>query len=202
MQKLKDLVIPGIAGILLACAIFSAFVMAPWSETITIYYPLPSGTSPITVNLTISEFTNPLGPGSEAELTATVTSEVDASNVVVQIDLSKAYPKWPSKGVDWISGNLTWNGNLTAGVPITLNARINATEIGYGKIVASAKWYGSSPSSYLGASDLLGIVVLDDEIWVFEDLHGDLPYWPSPDFQPPIWPSPEINSTIPYPPSE
>lgn len=209
MQKLKNLVIPGIAGILLACAIFSAFVMAPWSGLLTApsaptppsQWQLPPA-SPINIGLVLSNFTELYGLGSQANLTITVISNTSLSNVVVEIDISKGQWGWNSTGIKIIEGETLWIGNMTAEMPITWTIRINATEVGYGIIKATARW--DDYWTYRSPDKSLGIVVLENEIQVVKPIHLNelqsiIPPIPAPWFEPSIWPSPDINSTLPYP---
>ena len=194
----KKLAISGIAGVVIASLIITSVEMTPWSslEMMLGFPQVHIPASPIIVRLTISGFTEPRGIGSQALLTVNVTSSVNASNVVLQISLFKAHEIWSSKGIDLISENAAWNENLLANVPVIINALINATEIGYGRIVAEAIWYDSSSEHEYYSVDKLGIVVLEDEIVVIEDLGGALPLMFPPGYNPPIIPEPtDLNST-------
>jgi hypothetical protein len=157
---------------------------------------------PINVKLTISGFTEPKGIGSQALLTVSITSSVNASNVVLQLSLSKACEVWASSGIKVVSGVTSWSGDLIADVPVIINVVVNATEIGYGRIVAEATWDGLF-SVYLssreyGLRDIVGIIVLENEILVFEDYYGVLPIVFPPGFNPtPPGIPPDFNATIP-----
>jgi len=186
------LLISGLAGVGVACLIFTALVLPRSNLEMMLgstRTDLPL--SPINVRLTISGFTEPWGIGSQALLTINVTSSVKAVNVVFKISLRKAYEDWPSQGLELISGNTTWNGDLLANVSIIMSVKVNATQIGYGRIVAEVTWYDSSSEYEYYSVDQLGIVILEDEILVIEDLGGNLPHLFPPGSNPtPPWPSP------------
>lgn len=203
----KKLAVSGIASVLVASLIIASIATAPWCRPAKSGSPgsLPdfrfSPISPIIVRLTTSGFTKPRGIGSQGLLSINVTSSVNASNVILQISISKAYEDWSSKGIELVGGATTWDVHLLANVPVIVNIPINATEVGYCRIVAEATWYDSSSNYEYYSADQLGIVVFEDEILVVEDLGGNLPYLFPPDFQPPIWPEPtDLNWTIPMPP--
>jgi hypothetical protein len=186
------LLISGLAGVGVACLVFSALVLSRSNLEMMLGSPrtdLPL--SPINVRLTISGFTEPRGIGSQALLTINVTSSVEAANVTFEINLSKAYPDWPSQGIELICSNTTWKGNLLATISVVMNAWVNVTQIGYGKIVAAVVWYDPSSNWEHYSRDQLGIVVLEEEILVIEDLGGNLPHLFPPGSNPtPPWPSP------------
>jgi len=149
--------------------------------------------SPINVRLVTSGFTEPRGVGSQALLIINVTSSVDAANVSLKISIRKAYEDWPSQGIELISDFTSWEGDLLANVSVIFNpfATVNVTQIGYGRIVAEVTWYDSSSNWEHYSLDQLGIVVLEDEILVIEDVGGNLPYLLPPGSNPiPPWPSP------------
>jgi hypothetical protein len=160
--------------------------------------------SPINVRLITSGFTEPRGVGSQALLIINVTSSVDAANVSLKISIRKAYEDWPSQGIELISGFTSWKGDLLANVSVIFNpfATINVTQIGYGRIVAEVTWYDSSSNWEHYSRDQLGIVVLEDEVLVIEDLGGVLPD-PFPPGSNPILPTipPDFNGTLPNPPN-
>lgn len=202
------LLISGLAGILTACLIFTALVLPRSNLEMMLGSPSPPKELPpllpINVKLAISGFTEPKGIGSQALLTVSITSSVNASNVVLQLSLSKACEVWASSGIKVVSGVTSWSGDLIADVPVIINVIVNATEIGYGRIVAEATWgWDGLSSAYLisreyGLRDIVGIVVLEDEILVFEDYYGVLPivFPPGSNPTPPGIP-PDFNATIP-----
>jgi hypothetical protein len=168
MQEVKNLVIPGIAGILLACAIFSAFAVAPWASTTSnVNFPqMPPG--PLDVKLVISNLTEPFGVGSEGILTVIVTSTRNASNVIVQFDLLQVSSKRPM-GISFVGENLTtWSGDLRANVSMIFTTRIKAVEVGYAQIVATAKWSPLEGFQYT-ANDRVWILVQENDIQVSHD---------------------------------
>jgi len=187
MVKMK-LLVSGIAGVLVACLIFTAVLVAPWSrQVIPTHLPsefpgiqLPDNT-PITVNLTISNFIEPHGIGSKANLTLIVASVRNESDVSIQIGLGGSYNGWP-RGIDFIwpeeinfpsGGKLVWwRANLSANVPVTFSATIEAIKVGYASIEASATWYESTSSKYLTCdSKRLYISVYENDIFVEKDPH-------------------------------
>jgi len=198
----------GFTGILTACLIFTVLVLPLSNLEAILASPSPPKELPpllpINVKLATSGFTEPKGIGSQALLTVNITSSVNVSNVVLQISLSKAYEVWSSSGIKVVSGSTSWSGDLVADTPVIINVIINATEIGYGKIVAEAIW-PDRPSVYLASidhdlSDAVGIVVLQNEILVFDDYCGILPSVYPPDFNPPIFPAPSnVTGPLPYP---
>jgi hypothetical protein len=196
------LIISGLAGVIAACLIFSALFLSRSNLEMMLGSPSNSlPVSPINVKLTISELTEPRGIGSQASVTINVTSSVDAANISLKISLQKAYEDWPSQGVELISGFTSWKGNLYANVSLIFNsfATINVTQIGYGRIVAEVTWYDSSSNWEHFSYDQLGIVVLEDEVLVVEDLAGVLLHFFPSGFNPtPPFPvSPDFNATLP-----
>jgi len=188
------LIISGLAGVIAACLIFSTLVLSRSNIEMMLGAPNSSlPVSPINVRLITSGFTEPRGVGSQALVTVNVTSSVDAANVSLKISIRKAYEDWPSQGIEPLIGSVTsWNGDLSANVSVIIPfATVNATQIGYGRIVAEVTWYDSSSHWEHYSLDQLGIVVLEDEILVVENIGGALPYmfppgsnltlpWPSP----------------------
>jgi hypothetical protein len=209
MIKMKTL-ISGLRGVIVACLIFTAVVISPWSKSLsgttspTIppeWQNLPA--PPITISLALYNFTEPRGLGSQANLTITVISNTTLPDVVIEIDISKGQFGWNSTGIEFIEGQTLWIGNLTSDMPITWTIRINASEVGYGIIKVAARW--SNYWDYRLPDRSLGIVVLEDEIQVIEPLNLNAleslvpPVFP-PGFNPPTFPNPiNMNQTMLYP---
>lgn len=198
------LIAAGLAGIIAACLIFSTLVLSQPSLEMMLGYRSPSRlppASPINVRLVTSGFTEPRGIGSQALLIINVTSSVDAANVSLKISIRKAYEDWPSQGIELKSGFTSWKGDLLANVSVIFNpfATVNVTQIGYGRIVAEVTWYDPSSNWEHYSLDQLGIVVLEDEILVVEDLAGVLPHLLPPGFNltPPFSVPPDFNATLP-----
>jgi len=205
-----NLWISALAGVSVACLIFIIAAIAPWSALLV---PSSSLTpvvdkipppSPVTVRFSMSNFTEPKGPGSEANLTVTITSTANLSNVIISLSISKADALWSSKGIefDTLGGDIFRAVNLTAGSPITFSLKVKAVEVGYGRIYATARWNGSGQVTVkLDGSDqpwdVLGIAIYGKEILVLEDYLGVLPPLFPPGFK---WEPPESwkNWTIPY----
>lgn len=185
----KKLAISGIAGVLIASLIIASVKMAPWSELAKSFSSrispddqpilLNPTNADITVDLSISNFTEPLGPGSEANVTVTVISKKDVSNVTVKIAVSPIYMgqgTWPNitwtpigpQGVGLVDGNSTWMINLTANVSESATIRVKATEVGLGVITVTAVWW-ETQSTFYKSEGVLYIRVLQDNI-VVQDL--------------------------------
>lgn len=168
--------ISGITGVLTACLIIAAVVIAPWA-TISSFVNVPH-VEPgylgwaMSVRSFVSNLTEPLGIGSEGILTVIVTSTLDASNVVVQFATcsywSPAGDSWPV-GISFVSGNLTtWSGNLKANVSMIFNAKIRAIETCTSRLLVTAEWYASEGVCW-GVRDMLFILVQDNDIQVSHD---------------------------------
>jgi hypothetical protein len=184
MVIMTKLLISGVIGVAIACLIFIGVVASPWSELAKSFFspraypdtftvPIADNTT-LSVNLTISNFTEPLGLDSEADVTVKVISRKDMPNVKVQITLSPLYISqgaWPNitwtpigpQGIDFVDGNSTWIINLVANVSISFTTRIKAVEVGLGVIVATViEWETSS--TFYKSEDALYIRVLQDNI--------------------------------------
>jgi hypothetical protein len=184
MVTMTKLLISGVIGVAIACLIFIGIVAPPWSELAKSFFsPRVSPDIPtvpiadsatLSVNLTISNFTEPLGLDSEADVTVKVISRKDMSNVEVKITLSPIYigqGTWPNltwtplgpQGIDIVDGNSTWIINLSANVSFSATIRIKTTEVGFGAIIATAIWWETS-STFYKAEDALHVEVLEDNI--------------------------------------
>ena len=152
----KKIAFSATMGIILSSAIFMVITIVPWSEFTS--PPLDEApSSPMTINLYVSPFTEPQGLGSEANLKIEIASIEDASNVTAKINLPE--------GLSLVSGNLTWNGTLQANVSSSFDARIKATKLGNWTISATVKWY-LYEDSWVGAIDRATICVFEDRIIV------------------------------------
>jgi len=204
------LLIAGLAGVVVASLVFTSIVALPMrrqtaTSTSSTYLYGTMLPSPVTVSLFLSNLTQQSGVGSKYELTLVATSNISLSNVTLHIDLSKAEWEWASQGIELVSGDSTWTVNLVANVPVILHAIINATEIGYGKIEATATWPDST--KYSLAWDAIGIEVLQSKVltYTLEVPPGMLPPVRPPEldsgpgFIPAgVYPS-DVNFTLPYP---
>ena len=189
MKYPSRFVVYGVAGIFVACLIFTTTTMAPWSEFARSFFPSisPPEDQPtllnlintdIAVDLSISNFTEPLGPSSEANVTVSIVSKEDVSNVTVQITLSPIYVSegtWPNVtwipigtlGLDLVGGNLTWTVNLVANVSVSASIRIRATEVGFGVITGSALWW-ETPSTLYKNECVLYVQVVEENIIIYD----------------------------------
>ncbi|MEM2972446.1 MAG: hypothetical protein QW270_08540 [Candidatus Bathyarchaeia archaeon] len=157
---LKKIVLSITMGIAFSLAIFTVLTIMPCTQPTTPQpSPLSEGVplSAINITLHISQFTEPQGLGSEANLTIEIVSIEDASNVMVNVSLPE--------GISLLEGDLAWTGNLTANVSSSFNLRIKAVEVGNWTISATAMWYLTSNSWY-GDIDRMCICVFEDRIVV------------------------------------
>jgi len=168
--EVKKFVLPGMAGVLLACAIFFASIAVPSSKPAMVYY-IPDWERfrnlPVNIHLNASDFTESLIEGSEAELTVTIKSKNGLTNAIVEIVLVEAWPTRYSKGVTFNDGRLrwSWSGNIVANVSVDFNLGVVATEVGYSTVYALISWHDLSGNSYC-IEDALWVLVLEDEIIV------------------------------------
>lgn len=181
------LLILGLVGVAVACLIFIGVVVPPWSELAKSFsqrvlpdtqtVPIADNTT-IVVDLSISNFTEPLGLGSEANVTVSVISRKDMPNVQVQITLSPLYigqGAWPNitwtpigpQGIGLVDGNSTLIINLTANVSESATIRVKATEVGIGVIDVTAIWW-ETLSTFYRSEDALYIKVLENNIEVYD----------------------------------
>ena len=169
------LVICGIIGILSALPVIGTMNLIPWAEPTAeskpvVYYspslPLRYHAWPLnTLNLTMSNFTDPLGVGSLSLITVAIKSPYDVDNATVRLDLLQALSDQPI-GLSFVDENLTtWNVNLGANVPVSLQAKIETTEIGSARILATATWYDDL-EGYIKVSDALWVSVLENDTQV------------------------------------
>ena len=171
----KRLAIYGIVGILGALPIIATMTLAPWTETVAksetmVYYSpsLPSGYRiwPLNMlNLTIADFTGPRGVGSQALVTATIKSPYDILNATVKIDLLPASSDQPI-GISFVEGDsMRWIVGFDEDIPVSFNAKIEAIEIGYVRVLATATWHDDL-DSHIKVSDALWVSVLENDIKV------------------------------------
>lgn len=157
MFGIKRLAFSGLTGILIAGLIIAGMSLAQWPETedeLTGEYIYPlSYTSPwsslhsipgpslVWVDLTVSNFTEPVGVGSEAEIAVAVRSIYDIPNVTIRIDLTRAWPSVYPRGIAFLDGtrSRSWVVDLKGNVPVSFTERIRAFEIGFGLIKATAR---------------------------------------------------------------
>jgi len=196
------LLISGLAGVVVACIIFTAVIVSPWSGLITSptssssdsgFPQLPPGwpSGPLGVQVSISNLTDPLGVGSEGEMTIVVASKHDVSDVTAQFELLRVVDELPI-GIVYTQGNLaniTWMGDLRANVSVIFNAKMKAVEVGYARIRVTAIWYPFEGFHY-EATDSIWILIQENSIQishepitppgviVAESGNGTLPLWP------------------------
>jgi len=187
MSYVKKLTISGTAGVLVACLIIASLAISFKQIAVNTSpnFELPPGAPPLgslTATIIISNFTEPLGVGSEAILTVVITSKCDMSNVVVTIDLVSPSdpPSWPL-GISVVEGNLsTWTVNLKANISLIFNAKLKIVEEGYARIWAKALWWYNEWLGY-PATDSLWILVQENDIQVSHEPitpPGQMPFLP------------------------
>jgi len=189
------LMISGLAGLLVACLIFTVVVVAPKASIIRYYLSgIPDEwlSNPLDVKVAISNLTEPLGVNSEADVTIIVTSTKNASDVTVTMEVvSPSIPPLLPLGIIVVNGNFsTWIGDLTANVSVVFRARIGAVEAGYARIRVTATWYDDEIGglSY-NREDSIWILIQENDIQVSQDPitrpgvieakpgNGTLPMW-------------------------
>lgn len=210
MFRVKRLVVSGLISVMVTCLIVSEVSVGPCSEQLSeggnreplvLYCPSLSPGMSLNepkVDLTVSEFTEPQGIGSEAEIRVTVTSRYDVRYVTVRIDLLKIASFCCSNAtgcIEFIDGNTSrkWLVDLQANVSMFFIERIKAVDVGVRAIRASAAWWGSC-DGHLG-QDGLFVSVSEEEIIV---TRKPLSTWQPPTWQPPmdVSTSSEFNVTL------
>ena len=104
---------------------------------------------PMEVNLSLSYVP---ALNKTAELTCTITSSIDAPNTTAQITLPA--------GLELVSGNLSWHGDIVANGQESFSVVIESVEIGNWTIEASARY--PVPGGWNGDEDRLYILVYDE----------------------------------------
>lgn len=169
----KKIVISGIAGVFIASLIIVSIVMAPLSELSRLFSPRTSilqETSPyleppLRINLSISSF-EPNGLGGEANLTIIVTHLYwDSPDTFIEIYQVEGIGWWDRpKGVILMSNNsLPWKGSLKANIPVALNIRVKANQIGNWTIEVAARSFNTSNLWY-GSMEDLRVSIYEDEV--------------------------------------
>lgn len=152
----KKLAVSGIAGVLVACLIIASvrilplFKLAthelPKSELLAVHGVLSESPQPgrhiLNVSFILYEFTEPLGPGSEANLTVTMTPNFNETDVVAMFNIEPSSPP-RSKGISFADGHSKWIwvGDLEANVSKALNVRLKANEVGFAVMRGYVSWW-------------------------------------------------------------
>lgn len=152
----------------------------PWRRSIV-------GDSWLTVNLTVSNFTEPVGVSSEAEITVVVKSRCEISNVTIRIDLSEAWPSIYSRGISLLDGSSSrsWMVDLQANVSMSFTERIKAFETGFGAIEVTARWWNVTPfETLINPCEILGNFTVISRHEIMRNLSATLRYenlsWENP----------------------
>lgn len=188
----KNLIISAVAGVLVACLIIAATSSNPWimetpsSDSGFPHFEPPAGAPPLgslTLNLFISDFTEPIGIGSEAMVTVVVTSKCNMSGVTTTLDLvSPCDPPCGPLGVTIIEGNLSSRtGDLMANVSVIFNLTLKIIEEGYARIWVKTSWWYHGWLGY-EASDSIWILIHEGNVQASHE-----------------WISPDSNEATPYP---
>jgi len=173
---MKKLVLCGMAGVLVASTLlaFTDLFLRPIpsprktaSELLRVSGICPELEGPFfNMSAILYRFTEPLGVGSEADLSVTVTARYNESSVVV-VDIKPPWVASWSTGVKFADGGTkwVWVGDFQANVSKTFNFTIKAFEMGegivYGRAVQSKFYHGSDGiPAYFG----LYFLVLHDRI--------------------------------------
>lgn len=174
------LLVSALSGTVAACLIFAMIVMIPLQAGSRVllgvsvggdsllrlegpkgvaYQEPKMGSPPCVLNVTLYEFSKPLGPGSESKVVITLTSQLNASAafyVTAQLfALRPVFPEWQEDfpgGMEFLAGNSewSWNGTVEANETKTFQDGIRVTEIGSGVLSVDA-----------GSSQLLQRVNID-----------------------------------------
>lgn len=207
----KQLTVYGVIGVLVALPIIATMMTVPWAETATEPKPEPAvcyspGLPPSEwrvwplnmLNLTVSNFSEPLGVGSQAFVVVSIKSPYDAPNATVRLDLMQVSDNQPV-GVSFVDANSSvWKVDLEADVLISFEAKIKAVEVGYAQVLVTATWYDDS-EGHIKHSDSIWISVFENDIQISHYLNVllDFNIIANP-LVPPISPSIIIaNETIP-----
>lgn len=166
--------VSGVSGTLVACLVIASIAIAPWfrhngetshpSNGDSHFPSVPPDLAPSPlVNVTLSDFIEPYGVDSEADLTLTVLSKCNISDVIIRIDI---FPKEDSciSFVDDTSSQ-SWIVDLEADVPIVFMGRVKTIKTGLGEIRARAEWWEASWLGHIG-KDRVHVSVWNDGILV------------------------------------
>jgi len=170
MHENKKLAALGLAGVLAALMIIASVIMMPLrtlpkvllgvsvgsDELLKLegpegvaYESWPiKGQPPCILNVTIYEFTKPLGPGSEADLMITLTSKLNVSEVfhveakiTNMAEVSEQFREeigFPG-GISFIDGGTewTWSGDVETNGSKTFNSRMKALGVGIARLMVA-----------------------------------------------------------------
>lgn len=174
---MKSFVWP-LAGVVTACLLFVCVMVSggnvsrDQSNSTQVYNFIEC---PFRVNVYVSNITGS-GLDSEAVVTVTLTSNSTVENVLLRVYSSEASLGY-SKGFELSGVPEYWRGNLTAGVSVVFNGRIEVNNTGYGKILVTAT------AGVSCAADVVGILAHTDGLSVIApSLQGVLPFLLPPDF--------------------
>jgi hypothetical protein len=204
------LLISALTGVIVACLIFSVIFFAPryfspkvllgvsvggeqllemvGPQGVAYQEPRP-GPSPCILNVTLYEFTAPLGPGSEADLTVEVTSKRNFTDTF-RVDARMISPFVLGSQDSWkdVQGEIqfsdggsqwTWSGNLEANETKTFTHTIKATGLGYSCLKMTVE---TRPPPESGVDSLytfgrveLDFVVMPDNVLVYSFIPSPRP---------------------------
>jgi hypothetical protein len=156
MKKDRVLLLLIFLGVLLVCG-FTAYYYKILPSITEEVGPVPP--RPLKISLSVSPFTS--GTEKVAELTATITSDIDAPNTTAEIVLPE--------GIILLSGNTSWKGDIPAKGSVKFSAKIKAEKKGEWKVEAIAKNYFISVPGFeyltgpmIEVRDVLYFIVCED----------------------------------------
>jgi len=176
----------GLAGIVAACLIFTTVVASSsnlarlFSTNVSPEIPtFPIGeNATVAMSLTVSNFTEPPGVESEANVTFGVISGKSIPNVTLHIEISPIYVgqgEWPNvtwvpigpRGIELVDGNPSQVVDLSANRSASITLRVRATKVGYAVIIATATWL-EGPSTIRKNECALQIRVLENNVDIYD----------------------------------
>jgi len=168
----KKIMASAISGVLIASLIIVTIVMAPLSDLARFFSfhvsSVSEGTSPyleppLRINVSISPF-EPNKLGGEANLTVTITHLYwDSPNTLAEIFQLGMWWGGPRGVILLSNSSLSWEGSLKANIPVVLNIRVKAYQIGNWTIEVAARSFYASNLWYGNMEDLR-VSVYEDEV--------------------------------------
>lgn len=124
--------------------------------------PVSSDASPLTVNLTLSNYP---GVGQPARVTCSVVGAWDMPNAVVEVTLPE--------GATRVAGDLKWSGDLKENKPVVLEATVVFHKVGAHELKATARAVASPERSWSNVAYVYLTVEADRGIQGLQPFMGD-----------------------------